>query len=229
MLHLGRTSWLNCDRETVLQQELHIFEASLSILCKPQGLHHSWHAQPGREDSCSGARISLQFIKPAQKAVCSERIGERSTMPSTWRLPHERICSGPRRDRSRITTAALGKQSKLKVTICASGPPRQAVVSCALAPQLFLSEACQAGNRHCLQETLKRAVATTSRGKTAGPQQQADILQAIRRLEAVSPTRRPAESSLLSGRWSLLYTGESFNCDRCKEVCSSYTKARAYV
>ena len=59
------------------------------------------------------------------------------------------------------------------------------------------------------QESLKRAVASTRRGKTATPQQQADIIQKIEQLEAANPTHDPAFSKLLSGDWSLLYNGNS--------------------
>lgn len=57
------------------------------------------------------------------------------------------------------------------------------------------------------QEKVIRATANTKRGKIAGPEQQADILRLVLDLEAASPTRDPATSDLINGRWSLLYTG----------------------
>lgn len=69
------------------------------------------------------------------------------------------------------------------------------------------TEKATSQDRKALKDGLKRAVSNTNRGKLASPQQQADILQTVQKLEATSPTSNPALSSLLSGRWSLLYTG----------------------
>jgi len=62
-------------------------------------------------------------------------------------------------------------------------------------------------DRKSLKDNLKRAVANTNRGKNTTAQQQSDILQTVEKLEAASPTSDPAVSDLLSGKWSLLYTG----------------------
>ena len=59
------------------------------------------------------------------------------------------------------------------------------------------------------QSELKRAVAKTRRGKKATIEQQKDILRQVVALEARSPTKDPARSPLLSGDWSLLYTGRA--------------------
>lgn len=58
-----------------------------------------------------------------------------------------------------------------------------------------------------LQSDLRRAVANTKRGKRATGEQQRDILRKVEALEALDPTPNPVQSELLSGRWSLLYTG----------------------
>lgn len=58
-----------------------------------------------------------------------------------------------------------------------------------------------------VQSDLRRAVANTKRGKRADGQQQRDILRKVEALEALDPTPNPVQSELLSGRWSLLYTG----------------------
>lgn len=59
-----------------------------------------------------------------------------------------------------------------------------------------------------MQSDLKRAVANTRRGKKATIEQQKEILQQVEALEAQNPTKNPARSPLLSGKWSLLYNGE---------------------
>ncbi|KAK9814967.1 hypothetical protein WJX73_003488 [Symbiochloris irregularis] len=64
-----------------------------------------------------------------------------------------------------------------------------------------------AQERKALKEKVIRATANTKRGKLAGPEQQAEILRLVLELEAASPTRDPATSDLINGRWSLLYTG----------------------
>ncbi len=58
-----------------------------------------------------------------------------------------------------------------------------------------------------MQSDLKRAVASTRRGKRATIEQQKEILRQVVALEAQNPTKDPANSPLLSGNWSLLYTG----------------------
>ena len=66
---------------------------------------------------------------------------------------------------------------------------------------------CTDGHVHDKQSELKRAVANTRRGKQAGVKQQKRILRQVVALEAQNPTKDPARSPLLSGNWSLLYTG----------------------
>lgn len=61
--------------------------------------------------------------------------------------------------------------------------------------------------QQCLQDKVLRSTANTKRGKKASPQQQQDILKVVQELEAATPTTNPALSDLISGRWSLLYTG----------------------
>lgn len=58
-----------------------------------------------------------------------------------------------------------------------------------------------------LKSDLRRAVANTKRGKRVTGEQQREILRKVEALEALDPTPNPARSELLSGRWSLLYTG----------------------
>lgn len=65
------------------------------------------------------------------------------------------------------------------------------------------------GHVHDKQGDLKRAVAKTRRGKQATVEQQREILRQVVALEAQNPTKDPARSPLLSGHWSLLYTGGS--------------------
>lgn len=61
-----------------------------------------------------------------------------------------------------------------------------------------------------VQSELRRAVANTRRGKDASAQQQREILKKVEALEALDSTPNPATSDLLSGRWSLLYTGKQY-------------------
>ena len=63
-----------------------------------------------------------------------------------------------------------------------------------------------------LQSELKRAVANTRRGKSATIDQQKDILRRVEALEVHNPTKDPATSPLISGKWSLLYTGAHLPC-----------------
>jgi hypothetical protein len=58
-----------------------------------------------------------------------------------------------------------------------------------------------------MQAEVIRSVANTKRGKAASTEKQRDILQKVVALEAMQPTKNPALSPLISGRWSLLYTG----------------------
>ena len=60
---------------------------------------------------------------------------------------------------------------------------------------------------YVLQSTLRRACASTRRGKKASREQQLDILRQVEALEGLDSTPDPARSPLISGRWSLLYTG----------------------
>ncbi len=66
---------------------------------------------------------------------------------------------------------------------------------------------CAHGHIPDMQSELKRAVANTRRGKKATVEQQKEILRRVMALEAQNPTKDPASSPLLSGNWSLLYTG----------------------
>ncbi|CAL5227493.1 g10474 [Coccomyxa viridis] len=68
-----------------------------------------------------------------------------------------------------------------------------------------------------LKSELKRAVANTRRGKKATVEQQKEILRRVMALEAQNPTKDPASSPLLSGNWSLLYTGPGKDDDETWE------------
>ncbi|KAK3262196.1 hypothetical protein CYMTET_28935 [Cymbomonas tetramitiformis] len=57
------------------------------------------------------------------------------------------------------------------------------------------------------KKKVLRLVGRTDRGKSLSTSQSADILQQLEILEAMNPTADPAASELISGKWSLLYTG----------------------
>ncbi len=52
-----------------------------------------------------------------------------------------------------------------------------------------------------MQADVKRAVASTKRGKKATGAEQRAILRKVEALEAANPTAEPARSSLIYGRW----------------------------
>jgi len=56
---------------------------------------------------------------------------------------------------------------------------------------------------------LRQLVASTKQGKGASDVEREEIFAAMESLEALNPTATPANSDLLGGRWSLLYTGAS--------------------
>ncbi|KAK9838271.1 hypothetical protein WJX81_001545 [Elliptochloris bilobata] len=58
-----------------------------------------------------------------------------------------------------------------------------------------------------MKADVKRAVASTQRGKKATGAEQREILRKVEALEASNPVPEPARNKLLYGRWSLLYTG----------------------
>lgn len=78
---------------------------------------------------------------------------------------------------------------------------------CFCASACSISATSVTERRAQLKDDLKKAVANTGRGKRASPQRQAEILRRIKALEAITPTTEPTSSGLLSGSWSLLYTG----------------------
>jgi len=60
--------------------------------------------------------------------------------------------------------------------------------------------------RAAAQATLLGAVLTTSIGRNCSPAQLSAVEGAVRRLEALNPTRAPAASALMRGRWSAVFT-----------------------
>jgi hypothetical protein len=52
-----------------------------------------------------------------------------------------------------------------------------------------------------MQAEVKRAVSSTQRGKKASGAEQRGILRKVQALEAANPTREPARSDLIYGRW----------------------------
>ncbi|EYU35442.1 hypothetical protein MIMGU_mgv1a012236mg [Erythranthe guttata] len=57
-----------------------------------------------------------------------------------------------------------------------------------------------------IKEELLEAIAPLDRGAEATPEDQQTIDQIARKLEAINPTKEPLKSSLLSGKWELIYT-----------------------
>ncbi|KAL7125073.1 hypothetical protein ABFS83_14G091300 [Erythranthe nasuta] len=57
-----------------------------------------------------------------------------------------------------------------------------------------------------IKEELLEAIAPLDRGAEATPEEQQTIDQIARKLEAINPTKEPLKSSLLSGKWELIYT-----------------------
>jgi len=55
-----------------------------------------------------------------------------------------------------------------------------------------------------LQAEVKRAVSSTQRGKKASGAEQRAILSKVQALEAANPTREPARSDMIYGRWCVL-------------------------
>ncbi|CAH9058527.1 unnamed protein product [Cuscuta europaea] len=53
---------------------------------------------------------------------------------------------------------------------------------------------------------LFEALAPLDRGAEASPEDQDQIEQIVRKLEAVNPTKQPLKSPFLNGKWELLYT-----------------------
>ena len=58
-----------------------------------------------------------------------------------------------------------------------------------------------ANKSRATQADVKRAVASTQRGKKASGVEQRAILRKVEALEAANPTTEPAKSRLLYGRW----------------------------
>jgi hypothetical protein len=56
---------------------------------------------------------------------------------------------------------------------------------------------------------LRQLVASTKQGKGASDVEREEIFAAMEAIEALNPTAAPADSELLGGKWSLLYTGAS--------------------
>ncbi|KAL8536049.1 hypothetical protein ACS0TY_011617 [Phlomoides rotata] len=65
-------------------------------------------------------------------------------------------------------------------------------------------------NAEAIKEELLEAIEPLDRGADATPEDQQKIDQIARRLEAVNPTKEPLKSSLLSGKWELIYTRPKF-------------------
>ncbi|KAL3843708.1 hypothetical protein ACJIZ3_001111 [Penstemon smallii] len=61
-------------------------------------------------------------------------------------------------------------------------------------------------NAEAIKEELLEAIAPLDRGAEATPQDQQNIDQLVRKLEAVNPTKEPLKSNLLNGKWELIYT-----------------------
>ncbi|KAL3324475.1 hypothetical protein AABB24_038556 [Solanum stoloniferum] len=57
-----------------------------------------------------------------------------------------------------------------------------------------------------IKQELLQAIAPLDRGADATPQDQQIIDQIACRLEACNPTKEPLNSSLLNGKWELIYT-----------------------
>ena len=66
-----------------------------------------------------------------------------------------------------------------------------------------------AAQREDAKTRLKQLVARTKQGKGASDSEREAIFKAMEAVEALNPTPAPAESTLLEGKWSLLYTGAS--------------------
>ncbi|CAI9764507.1 unnamed protein product [Fraxinus pennsylvanica] len=61
-------------------------------------------------------------------------------------------------------------------------------------------------NAESIKLQLLEAIAPLDRGAEATPEDQQRVDQIARKLEAVNPTKEPLKSSLLNGKWELIYT-----------------------
>ncbi|XP_022895585.1 probable plastid-lipid-associated protein 4, chloroplastic [Olea europaea var. sylvestris] len=61
-------------------------------------------------------------------------------------------------------------------------------------------------NVESIKKELLEAIAPLDRGAEATPEDGQRIDQIARKLEAVNPTKEPLKSSLLNGKWELIYT-----------------------
>ncbi|XP_047311071.1 probable plastid-lipid-associated protein 4, chloroplastic [Impatiens glandulifera] len=59
---------------------------------------------------------------------------------------------------------------------------------------------------NAIKEELLDAIASLDRGADAGPEDQERVDKIAIKLEAANPTKEPLKSSLLDGKWELIYT-----------------------
>lgn len=75
---------------------------------------------------------------------------------------------------------------------------------------LWSSNAQQSNvQREDAKRRLRQLVASTKQGKDASDAERMEIFKAMEAIESLNPTAEPADSDLLAGNWSLLYTGAS--------------------
>ncbi|CAL0334327.1 unnamed protein product [Lupinus luteus] len=70
----------------------------------------------------------------------------------------------------------------------------------------FPSFFTKAKDPNTIKEDLIQAITSLDRGAQATPQDQLNIDQIARTLEAVNPTKAPLKSDALNGKWELIYT-----------------------
>ncbi|XP_010556359.1 PREDICTED: probable plastid-lipid-associated protein 4, chloroplastic isoform X1 [Tarenaya hassleriana] len=73
-------------------------------------------------------------------------------------------------------------------------------------PPAFLTKGGRDAKLKELKQDLYDAIAPLDRGAKATPDDQRQIDQLARKLEAVNPTKAPLKSDLLNGKWELIYT-----------------------
>jgi hypothetical protein len=73
----------------------------------------------------------------------------------------------------------------------------------------FGSSQTSDAQREEAKRRLRQLVASTKQGKGASDAERMEIFAAMEAIESLNPTAEPADSKLLGGKWSLLYTGAS--------------------
>ncbi|CAI9103898.1 OLC1v1002486C1 [Oldenlandia corymbosa var. corymbosa] len=97
----------------------------------------------------------------------------------------------------------IASESRTNLSLKASGHP---CLKWRTGVSLFQSFLTKEDNVESLKQELLDAISPLDRGAEATPQDQELVDQIARKLEAVNKVKEPLKSSLLNGKWELLYT-----------------------